>query len=373
MNRACSAPRVVRPTVHMGLRRLVGSSEGVICARPAALLAFAALLGVVAVPQDAHAAGDVKISVEARKHFNAGVALLKDPDGARYEEAYREFKTAYAASPSWKILGNLALTAMKLERDSEAISAYEQYLQEAKDLDANERQSVEQDLSVLKASTVTLSINTLPADAVISDERLPVQGAPVRNRYETSKGHLVISVRPGHHVVTATAEGKPTLTWELDTEPGASKDHTFDFDAKTEAAPASGSTTSSGATTSSTFDASKPAPKSSAAPWIALGVTGAFAIGAGVTGTLALGKSSDYKKANDGNDPDRARSLQQDTKTFNLVTDVLLGAAVVGAGVTTYLFLSKPKHAEGTQQGVSLRLVPQVGLQQQGASLVGAF
>jgi hypothetical protein len=332
------------------------------------------LIGVVAVPQSAHAAGEVKISVEARKHFNAGVALLKDPDGARYEEAYREFKTAYAASPSWKILGNLALTAMKLERDSEAISSYEQYLQEAKDLDASERQSVEQDLSVLKSSAVTLRINVLPADAVISDERLPVQGVPVRNRYETSKGHLVISVRPGHHVVTATSEGKPTLTWELDTEPGASKDHTFDFDANPQAAPVSSSgTTSSGATTSSTFDAGKAAPKSSAAPWIALGVTGAFAVGAGVTGTLALGKSSDYKKANDGTNPDRARGLEQDTKTFNLVTDVLLGAAVVGAGVTTYLFLSRPKHEDGAERGISLQLVPQVGLQQQGASLVGAF
>jgi len=47
-------------------------------------------------------AADVKITDEARKHFNAGVALLRDPDGARYEEAYREFKVAYAASPSWK-------------------------------------------------------------------------------------------------------------------------------------------------------------------------------------------------------------------------------------------------------------------------------
>jgi hypothetical protein len=350
----------------MGLRRSVGNSEGVICARSAALLAFAALIGVVAVPQNAHAAGDVKISVEARKHFNAGVALLKDPDGARYEEAYREFKTAYAASPSWKILGNLALAAMKLERDTEAISSYEQYLQEAKDLDASERQSVEQDLSVLRASTVTLSINALPADALISDERLPVQGAPVRNRYETSKGHLVIKVRPGHHVITATAEGKPTLTWELDTEPGAAKEHTFDFDAKPQALPTSAATTPSRAATTATLDASNPAPKRSAAPWVALGFTGAFVAGAAVTGTLALGKSSDYKKANDGTDPDRARGLQQDTKTFNLVTDVLLGAAVVGAGVTTYLFLSRPKHEEGAGQGgVSLRLVPQVGLEQQ--------
>jgi hypothetical protein len=339
------------------------------------LLALAVLVGVVATPKSAHAGGEVKISVEARKHFNAGVALLKDPDGARYEEAYREFKTAYAASPSWKILGNLALTAMKLERDTEAINAYEQYLQEAKDLDASERQSVEQDLSVLRASTVTLSINSVPADAVISDDRIPVQGAPIRNRYETSQGHLTVNVRPGHHVLTASADGKPTLTWELDAEPGAAKEHKFDFDAKAEA-PATGATnppSDKNATTTSSFDANKAPAKRSAAPWIALGFTGAFVVGGAVTGSLALSKNSDYKKANDGTDLDKARSLQKDTKTFNLATDVLLGAAVVGAGVTTFLFLHKPKHEEGEPQGVSLQLVPQVSLQQQGASLVGAF
>ncbi|HYJ09195.1 MAG TPA: hypothetical protein VEX18_09295, partial [Polyangiaceae bacterium] len=69
------------------------------------------------------AAADVPISDNARAHFNAGVSLLQDPDGARYEEAYREFQAAYADSPSWKICGNLGITAMKLERDGEAIDA----------------------------------------------------------------------------------------------------------------------------------------------------------------------------------------------------------------------------------------------------------
>ncbi len=55
------------------------------------------------------------INDEARNHFNAGVNLIQDPDGPRYEEAYREFKAAYAAAPSWKILGNLGIAAMKLE------------------------------------------------------------------------------------------------------------------------------------------------------------------------------------------------------------------------------------------------------------------
>src|SRR5215475_15565235 len=95
----------------MKLRALFGSSA----------------LALVLLSSGAHAQ-DVQITDSARQHFKTGVAYLKDPDGARYEEAYREFKAAYADSPSWKILGNLGITAMKLERDGEAIEAFEKYL-----------------------------------------------------------------------------------------------------------------------------------------------------------------------------------------------------------------------------------------------------
>jgi len=54
--------------------------------------------------------------------------LPHDPDGARYEEAYREFKDCVRRFPSWKILGNLGITSMKLERDGEAVDAFEKYL-----------------------------------------------------------------------------------------------------------------------------------------------------------------------------------------------------------------------------------------------------
>src|SRR5690606_35169283 len=59
-------------------------------------------------------ADEVEITDEARQHFKAGVNFMQDPDGARYEEAYREFRAAYKAAPSWKILGNLGIAAMKL-------------------------------------------------------------------------------------------------------------------------------------------------------------------------------------------------------------------------------------------------------------------
>ena len=110
--------------------------------------AIGALVLAVAAPA---LAGDVPITDAARKHFSAGVNFMQDPDGARYEEAYREFKAAYAESPSWKILGNLGICAMKLERDGEAIDAYKKYLQGGgTQLGAAERAQFSRDLSTLK-------------------------------------------------------------------------------------------------------------------------------------------------------------------------------------------------------------------------------
>jgi len=174
-------------------------------------------------------AEDVKITPEARKHFAAGVALLKDPDGARYEEAYGEFKAAYAASPSWKVLGNLGIAAMKLERDGEAIAAFEKYLEGGKkELDPSERADVERDLNTLRASTVQIAITTVPGEATVSDERTPAQGATIRNRYQVVNGALRTSVRPGHHLFTANAPNKSAQTWDVDLEPSSSQSYAFD-------------------------------------------------------------------------------------------------------------------------------------------------
>src|SRR3954464_1177523 len=125
-----------------------------------------------------------EISEQARAHFQAGVNSLQDPDGARYEEAYREFKAAYQASPSWKILGNLGITAMKLERDGEAIEAFQKYLAGgAASLAPDEREQFQRDLATLKAGVVRLSLDVNLPGATITDERAPVTGSPVRNMY----------------------------------------------------------------------------------------------------------------------------------------------------------------------------------------------
>src|SRR4029079_4172431 len=106
-------------------------------------------------------AQEVQVSEAARQHFKTGVAYLTDPDGARYEDAYREFKTAYADSPSWKILGNLGITSMKLERDGEAVDAFEKYLAGGgANVDSSERAQMERDLMTTKAGLVWVTVKS---------------------------------------------------------------------------------------------------------------------------------------------------------------------------------------------------------------------
>src|SRR5580704_19345460 len=124
------------------------------------------VLSVAALAPGARAEGEVVITEEARTHFAAGVALLQDPKAPRYEEAYREFKAAYATSPSYKILGNLGLCAMKIERDAEAIHAYETYLKEAgPEVTSQQREQMKRDLLTLKAGILEVTVSSVPPGA----------------------------------------------------------------------------------------------------------------------------------------------------------------------------------------------------------------
>ncbi len=279
------------------------------------------------------AADAVKITPEARKHFEVGVALLEDPEGARHEEAYRAFKAAYQASPSPKILGNIGLCAMKLERDSEAIEAYTRYLKEVDDIEAKERTQIESDLKTLSASVVTLQLSISPAGATVIDERRPVKGEAVVNRYGPVEGKLSIGVRAGNHHITVEKDGHETAIWELEAAPGKTVSKTITLAKEGGEQPPPSTTV-----------------RMTVPVWIGIGATVAAAAGAAVTGGLALSKQSAFKDGNDGSDPAAAQDIKDQGEMLNIVTDVLLGTAVLGAGVTTILLFTTggDEPSEGT-------------------------
>ncbi|MCC6647478.1 MAG: hypothetical protein IT374_18135 [Polyangiaceae bacterium] len=162
-------------------------------------------------------AAEPPVHPEARARFRAGVALMSDPGGARVEEAYRLFKEAYALSPSWKILGNLGATAMRLERHGEAIDAFTRYLDEGgAELDPAERAQIERDLGTLRAGSAPLAIAAPGGDGTlrVEDTRARADGGVVRTTYEVPRAEASrLLVALGKHRLTTTIDGR-AAAWE---------------------------------------------------------------------------------------------------------------------------------------------------------------
>ena len=332
----------------------------------AAILAVAALL---AAPI-ARAAGPA-ISDEARRRFTAGVTLLKDPEGPRYEEAYREFKAAYAASPSYKILGNLGLCAMKLERDDEAIEAYEKYLAEGKDLSPAEQQQVRSDLATLKTGVTHVVVESDPPGARIFDDRVPNRGERILTTYGPIDHATRLGLHQGTHEMSAKLEGYPDQTWNVEAPGGQDLPaHKFVFTAPVTAQPLPVAAASSPAPTPAPVATSRPV---TGGVWAGVAVTGVFTVATVVTGALALAKHTDYVSANNGTDPSNAQSIRSTGETLNLVTDVCLGGAVVAAAVTTILFVGRPKVETAAPTARAVEVVPTAGQGGGGLTLLGRF
>lgn len=331
-------------------------SLGCLCS----LLAFSAVLH----------AQDVQITDEAREHFSAGVSFMQDPDGARYEEAFREFRRAYELSPSWKILGNLGIAALRLERDGEAIDAFRKYLTEGgAAVDGAERTQFERDLATLESSVVRVKFTISPAGAQLIDTRMPPTGSPITTRYSASNGTLDIGIRAGHHKFTVRREGYEDAVWEVDLEPRQHVAHTFELKQPTTHSAPPPVAVAGPATPMVADEPSRPVPPS---VYVGLAATGALAIGGGVVAVMAKGKHSDFEKLNENlrseDDRSEAEDLRDSGRTLNLVADALFGGALVAGGVTAVLYFTRPKASQ-----TSFRVEPLVAKNGGGVFVAGAF
>lgn len=340
------------------------------------LFALGLCCGLLSIAPAARA--DVAITEEARAHFSAGVSFLQDPDGARYEDAYREFSAAYAASPSWKILGNLGISAMKLERDGEAIDAFSKYLsQGGKELDRDERAQVERDLKTLQSGVVYLTLTFEPQGGTLIDERFPQSGGAVVNRFGAVAGSLKLGVHPGHHRLTVDLAGYDKSVWELDAVARQEQTHVFTLTQTAQAAPPPVVVAPAAASTAPppAAEASEGVNGLRIASYVAFGVG---AVGLGIGSVFALTAHGNYSDANDmcpsfpcqltSEEAAKREQLGKDgdsAKTVSLV-GFIVGGVGVATGATLFIVSSGGKK---TQQG--LRVSPTVGLGSVG--LKGSF
>lgn len=273
---------------------------------------------------------------EARRQFQAGVNLLDDPDGAKYEEAYSAFKKAYALSQSAKVLGNLGFCAMHLERDGEAIDAYTKYLTDTLDVTERERAQIQKDVATLSSTAVRLRVvvkrpsgaGGAGASFVLVDTRTQTRGAPIENTYTFEGGETTIRVRPGRHTLKVRLNSEESQSVDAMLEPASQVVRELEFAPKP---PDPGPIV-------------VPKSPSLAGPAV-LGVTGLLAIGVGtVTGLIAQNKTDAIQSRcpNDVCPPEYdLASARGSAKTFGTVADAAFigGGALIGSALLWYVLL----------------------------------
>lgn len=297
---------------------------------PALLLGAAFTLpggASAAEPPAASAEGTATKMAEAKRQFEAGISLLEDPEGPRYEEAHDAFKQSYVLSQNSKVLGNVALCAFYLERDGEAIDLYTTYLHEVANVDAHERAQIERDLATLRATVATVEIHVKGASGastVLVDRRMQTRGNPVENTYAVSDDRLVVRMRPGRHTFVVRSADAESTPKDVEVQPATTTTHELELRplARPDAAPVV-------------------IVRRSVAGPVVLGIGGLLAIGAGIgTGLAARSTTSDLEDRCPGDVcPRTYTNLASDrasAKTLATVADfsfvgggVLLGGALL--------------------------------------------
>lgn len=167
---------------------------------------------------------------DARRYFQNGVDLItsKQPN---YQDAFYQFQLAYRESGNnWKVLGNLGLCALKLERDQDAVAYYEDYLSRGgAEIAQEERSAIERDLLLLKGNLATVVLTSQAGEVKLFDRREGSSAPP--QPYTMLDGKLELRLRAGSHTITARAAERQ-LVWEIVLEPKAVVTHELDFDAK---------------------------------------------------------------------------------------------------------------------------------------------
>ena len=79
-----------------------------------------------------------------------------------------------------------------------------------------------------------------------------------------------------------------------------------------------------------------------AAAEVAVALAIVLGVGAAVSGLVAVDTRSRFETANDGSNAARAEDLRSTGQTLNVLSDILLVGTLVGAAVTTYLYVTRP-------------------------------
>ncbi|HEY4116544.1 MAG TPA: tetratricopeptide repeat protein [Byssovorax sp.] len=341
---------------------------------PARAVAAAVLLSLFAAAaplaaQPASAPPSAAARSEAATRFKKGLDLFKDGD---YQAALIEFRRAYELAPNYQVLYNIGQVSFQLQDYPGALAALQRYLTEGgRNVPGTRRAEVERDIEKLKQRVANLEVIVNVDGADISVDDASVGKSPLGKPLLVGAGkHRVTVARAGYtsgaKLVEIASQDSQKVEFQLTETQSAAPAPIPQI------APASGEPPAA----SSSTPATPPPPKGPnyTPAIIAWSATGAVTIGAVITGVLALGASSDLKKDRETAfvSRDTLDSAGSKTSTMALVTDILGGTAIVGAGISIYLTVSASSSSAAPKVGavpMRVRLTPTPG----GAVVSGTF
>jgi hypothetical protein len=338
-------------------------------------LAILALVLSFATPAFAEEA----ISEEAKLYFRNGVDLIQ-ASPPNYQDAYYQFKLAFEKSKSWKVLGNLGLCALKLERDGEALQYYTEYLKGGgNDIDPDERAALEREMLLINGNTAIVDVSASIPDVDVTDVRAGSAVPP--QSYKVQGDVLSLRLRAGTHTLSAFAPDGKTLTWQVALQPGRKVTYRFDFStpaAPGAAPPVAAPDTQPRGEPPAGQSASSGSPLRTVG-FITAGVGGAAVIGGVITGLMAKGAESEALDQCNGDncDPDAEESFDS-AASLATVTNVLLigGGVLAAAGVGLIVFgggSSAEQAPNAATAAPRLVLSPAVGPGMSGVWATGRF
>ena len=275
----------------------------------------------------------------AATHFRRGVELYDEAD---FSTALVEFRRAYETLPDFRVLYNMGQAEYQLQRYAAALATFRRYLDEGgANVSAPRRAEVEREIAKLEGRVARLRIAADPGIDIFVDEE-HVGRTPLR-------GPLIVSA--GRHRIRAVLSGTSGFDKQLELAGGD------DLQVPIRLAPRAGAS-------SDVVTVPEPSEKPTSVDprvvvWTA---TGLVAVAAVSTGIAALSASSDLES--EKRKPPGATTSRElhdaatRATTLALVTDVLGGIALVGAGVGLYLTL-KPS---ATTSGVRVAPMGATGL-----------
>jgi hypothetical protein len=338
-------------------------------------------LALVLLLSSGSALGEEKISEEAKAYFRNGVELIQSSP-PNYQDAYYQFKLAYEKSGSWKVLGNLGLCALKMERDGEALEHYTNYLKGGgNDIDPEERKALERDSLLISGNSAVVNLSAATPDAEVVDARAGSSVPP--QAYKFTGTELTLRLRAGTHTITASSTDGKQEKWEVVLSPGKTVSHRFEF-AAAQAPGASATPQPAGAVSPPTGAQPPPATeeRKSGSPlrlvgFIAAGVGGAALVGGVVTGLMA--KSADKKATDACTNGVCPRSAEKDfdsASSLATVTNVLfIGGGVLAAAGVGLIIVGGKSSGENSKAAAAprLRLTPIASADGAGLFATGSF